>query len=113
LYAPKTDLQNEHPETVTRCASVKTTRYTYIARPGGQSELYDRAQDPQETRNLIDSRAHAATHEALQLRLVNWYVNTTGVPPPEKDPRDLPPFYPTPAHPTDPAGMAHMLDATT
>jgi choline-sulfatase len=113
LYAPKTDLQNEHPETISRCASVKTTRYTYIARPGGQSELYDRAQDPQETRNLIDSRAHVASREALQLRLVNWYINTTGVPPPDKDPRDTPPFYPTPAHPADPTGIAHLLDATT
>jgi choline-sulfatase len=113
LYAPKTDLQNEHPETISRCASVKTTRYTYIARPGGQSELYDRAQDPQETHNLIDSRAHASAREAMQLRLVNWYINTTGVPPPDKDPRDLPPFYPTPSHPADPAEIARMLDATT
>jgi arylsulfatase A-like enzyme len=113
LYAPKTDLQNEHPETITRCASVKTTRYTYIARPAGQSELYDRKDDPQETRNLIDSHAHVATREALQLRLMDWYINTTGVPPPDKDPRDTPPYYPTPKHPTDPAGIAHLLDAPT
>jgi len=111
LYAPKTDLQNERPETISRCASVRTTRYTYIARPGGQSELYDRAQDPGETRNLIDSHAHAPTREALQLRLMNWYINTTGVPASDKDPRDTPPFYPTPAHPYDPAAIAHILDA--
>jgi choline-sulfatase len=112
LYAPKTDLQNLHPDTISRCAAVKTSRYTFIARPGGQSELYDRTQDPQETRNLIDNHSHAGTREALQQRLVNWYINTTGIAPPDKDPRDLPPFYQTPEFPADPAGIAHMLDAT-
>jgi len=110
LYGAKTDLQNEHPETVARCASVRSPRYTYIARPGGQSELYDLTHDAQETHNLIDSRAHAATREALQIRLMDWYINTTGVPPPDKDPRDTPPFYPTPTHASDPDEIRKILD---
>jgi len=110
LYAPKTDLQNERPETITRCASIKTSRYSFIARPGGQSELYDRVQDPRETQNLIDHPRHAAVRAALQVRLMSWYINTTGVPAPDKDPRDTPPFYPTPDHPEDPALRSRILD---
>jgi len=109
-YAPKTDLQNQHPETVARCAAVKTTRHTFIARPGGVSELYDRAVDPRETHNLIDSRAHASLRETLQVRLMNWYINTTGVPPIDKDPRPTPPYYPPPRQPNDPGALARILD---
>jgi arylsulfatase A-like enzyme len=98
LYGPKTQLQNDHPETIARCASVKTPHHTFIARPAGQSELYDRLKDPGETNNLIDSHALATVRDALQTRLMSWYINTTGVPPPDKDPRDTPPFYPTPDH---------------
>lgn len=96
LYEPKTRLQNEHPEMITRCASVKTRRYNYIARPGGQSELYDRQADPLETRNLIDVSSHARTRADMEQRLLDWYISTTGVPPTDKDRRDTPPFYPTP-----------------
>lgn len=110
LYSPKTELQNERPETISRCASIKTTRHTYIARPGGQSELYDRQSDPGETRNLIDSKAHEGVREELQLRLMNWYIDTTGVPASDKDPRDLPPYYPTPSHASKPGERERLLD---
>jgi arylsulfatase A-like enzyme len=110
LYGAKTDLQNQRPGTVARCASVKTTRHTLIARPGGQSELYDRATDPGETRNLIDSHPHTSVREALQVRLMNWYINTTGVAPLDKDPRATPPYYPTPEHADDPGALARILD---
>jgi arylsulfatase A-like enzyme len=110
LYGPKTQLQNDHPETIARCAAIKTADYTFIARPGGQSELYDRRRDPGESRNLIDSRAHARVVETLRLRLMNWYINTTGVPPPDKDPRDMPPYYPTPGHLHDPGAREPILD---
>ena len=110
LYGPKTDLQNQRPDTVVRCASVKTRRHTFIARPGGQSELYDRAADPGETRNLIDSHAHATVRESLQARLLSWYINTTGVPADDKDPRATPPYYPTPVHPADPEALGRILD---
>lgn len=110
IYAPKTDLQNEQPDTISRCAAVKTARHTFIARPGGQSELYDRQNDPGETRNLIDDRAHASVREALQVRLMDWYINTSGVPASDKDPRGLPPFYRTPPKPDDPLERARILD---
>lgn len=47
----------------------------------------------------------------MQNRLLSWYVNTTGVPPADKDPRDLPPFYPTPdSLPGDEARRMQILD---
>jgi len=95
LYGPKTSLENDRPETVQRAASVKTREYNLVVRPQGQSELYDRRADPAETRNLIDSRSHATVRDALQTRLLNWYVETTGVPDTKRDPRDLPPFKPS------------------
>jgi len=94
LYGPKSALLNDRPETASRCASIKTGRYTYIARPGGQNELYDRSTDPWEEHNLIDDRSIAATRAELQQRLINWYINTSGVPEHDGDPRDLPQFNP-------------------
>lgn len=110
LYSVKTDLQSEQPELVSRCASIKTARYSYIARPGGQSELYDRSKDPNETRNLIDVKDHADTRAQLQRRLLNWYIDTTGVPASDRDPRDLPPYYPTPSLPERAGEKALILD---
>ena len=92
LYSAKHDVQNKHPETVTRAASVATPQYKYVARPGGLSELYDRRADPLELHNLIDDRRHVKVREALQVRLMNRYISTTGVPPIDRDPRETPPF---------------------
>jgi len=96
LYAPKTNLQNDQPASVSRVASVKTQRFSFTARPGAEGELYDRKKDPGLTVNLINSRAHSKVREDMQVRLMNRYINTTGVPPRDKDSRDTPPFYPTP-----------------
>jgi len=62
-----------------------------VARPQGQSELYDVRRDPGLRQNLIDDRSHAPIKEKLQAQMVDWYIDTTGVPPMDKDPRDLPP----------------------
>jgi arylsulfatase A-like enzyme len=90
LYGPKTRLQNERPETVTRCAAVRTRRYKYIARPNDQSELYDCAHDPLQRENLFGDSSLRDVQAELQSRLMNWYINTSGVPPPERDPRGAP-----------------------
>jgi len=92
LYTAKHELQNQHPETVQRAASVATPTFKYIARPGGQSELYDRKADPLETRNLIDDRRHESVREDLMQRLMDRYISTTGVPPWDRDGRDLPEY---------------------
>ncbi len=90
LYGPKTRLQNARPETVTRCAAVRTPRYKYIARPNDQSELYDCLQDPRLENNLYGDGSLRELQAELQARLVNWYIDTSGVPPPARDPRGAP-----------------------
>ena len=92
LYTAKHDIQNQQPETVTRAASIATRDYKFIARPGGQSELYDRHKDPMEMHNLIDSRSHKGLKSAMRERLMNRYISTTGVPPWDRDPREMPEF---------------------
>jgi len=90
LYGPKTRLQNERPESVSRCAAIRTARYKYISRPNDQSELYDCTADPLQENNLFDDRAMHDVQEELQRRLMHWYIDTTGVPPTERDPRGAP-----------------------
>jgi len=90
LYAPKTRLQNERPETVTRCAAVRTNRYKYIARPNDQSELYDCGQDPMQKNNLFGDSSMRDMQTELQTRLTSWYIDTSGVPPLQRDPRGAP-----------------------
>lgn len=97
LYGPKTRLQNEHPETITRAASVRTRTHKLIVRPNGQSELYDCARDPALRQNLFGESSVASVQAALQTRLLNWYINTSGIAPMDKDGRDPPPYYPTPS----------------
>jgi len=110
LYAPKTNLQNDRPETITRTASVKTQRYTYIARPGGQSELYDRQLDPMETKNLIVSRPHERMRSQMEERLLNWYIDTSGVPDEYRDAREMPPFVRNPSFPNIEARTRSLLN---
>ncbi len=99
IYTAKRNVQNLHPSTVTRAASVTTKKFKFIARPGGQSELYDRSVDPLETRNVIDETRYQKSHEALQTQLLNRYISTTGVPPIDRDGREAPEFMPMPAFP--------------
>jgi arylsulfatase A-like enzyme len=109
LYEPKTRLQNEHPQTVSRCAAVRTDRYKYIARPNGQSELYDCAGDPREEHNLFGDTSVRGTQEALQVRLMDWYIDTCGVPPLKRDPRGAP-VLDRPARLEHVAPLATLLD---
>lgn len=87
LYGPKTRLQNERPETITRCASIRTASHKYIVRPNDQSELYDCVKDPQQRNNLFGDSTLRSVQEQLQTRLTHWYVDTSGVPPLKRDPR--------------------------
>lgn len=105
IYSAKRELQNAIPRTVTRAASIATPAYKYIARPGDQSELYDRRRDPLETRNLIDQPAHRKVQAELQTRLMNRYISTTGVPPVDRDTRETPEFERMPSFPESEAAM--------
>lgn len=74
-----------------------TRTHKLIARPNGQSELYDCARDPGLRHNLFGESSVASVQAALQARLLNWYINTSGIAPMDKDGRDPPPYYPTPS----------------
>ncbi len=111
IYGPKSQLQVHHPETITRCAMVQTRDYKLVLRPGGQSELYDSRQDPQELHNLYGEPGAAAIRHRLIQRLAVWYLTTTGVAPFDKDPRAAPAFAPTP-HFADPHWQRDLLDQT-
>lgn len=89
-YLPKTNLQNDRPATIARDAAVRDRHFTYIERPDGPSELYDRRADPRETRNLADHHAFAPVRDRMRLRLLDWYINTSGVPNAARDRRDMP-----------------------
>ncbi|WP_041558296.1 sulfatase-like hydrolase/transferase [Novosphingobium sp. PP1Y] len=96
IYTAKHEIQNDFPQTVTRAAAITTPAYKLVSRPNGQSELYDRKKDPAELVNLIDDRRYARTREALTHKLLDRYISTTGVPPVERDSREVPPDPPMP-----------------
>lgn len=95
IYGPKTQLQNEEPQTISRSAMVRTQEAKLIQRPDGQCELYVYKSDPHEEHNLYGERSVAALQDELQRRLLHWYINTTGIAPKDKDQRNPPPFYPS------------------
>jgi choline-sulfatase len=95
-YHPRTKLEIEHPETLTRTAMVRTRRHKFVLRPAGQCELYDFTEDARELHNLYGDQSTRSLEEDLRARLLNWYVNTTGVAPNDKDQRSAPPYIPTP-----------------
>ncbi|MGC9291753.1 MAG: sulfatase-like hydrolase/transferase [Acidobacteriaceae bacterium] len=99
LYYPKINLQDEHPETISRAAMVRTHEYKLVSRPRGQSELYVYKDDPQEIHNRFGDRDVADVQHGLQQQLLHWYVNTTGIAPFDKDQRGLPAYYPSPTFP--------------
>ncbi|GAA0303498.1 hypothetical protein GCM10009087_11670 [Sphingomonas oligophenolica] len=110
VYAGKGALQNNDPAMISRDASIKTRHYTYISRPAGQDELYDRRNDPGEARNLIDESGMASVRADMQRRLLNWYINTSGVPDEHRDERGTPEFIPNPIFPDALTRSTQLLD---
>jgi choline-sulfatase len=94
MYEGKQKLQNEEPRSVSRSSMVRTRTHKLIVRPQGESELYSYADDPQERQNLYGDRSVAAVQVELQSKLLDHYIDTTGIAPADKDSRNAPPFYP-------------------
>ncbi|HLK51587.1 MAG TPA: sulfatase-like hydrolase/transferase [Bryobacteraceae bacterium] len=90
-YYPKVALQNQEPDTVTRSTMIRTLTHKLILRPDDQSELYDFATDPRELHNAYGDSAYQGVQERLTAALADWYVRTSDVAPPERDPRGFPP----------------------
>jgi choline-sulfatase len=99
MYAGKQKLQNDEPLSVSRSAMVRTRTHKLIVRPQDQSELYRYADDPQEQNNLYGDSGFAAVQVELQSKLLDHYIETTGIAPFDKDSRNSPPFYPNRPNP--------------
>ncbi len=109
-YAGKIRLQNERPQTVSRSAMVRTRTHKLIVRPQGQGELYHYESDPHEEHNLYGDSSVASVRADLQSKLLDHFVNTTGIAPFDKDSRSSPPFYPTRADIPPPDWQQTILD---
>lgn len=86
-YWPKLELQQRHPETVTRSIAMRTLRHKLVHRPGDVSELYDLTADPREETNLIADPRHQAVRHRLQGEILDWLMTTSDVTPWHEDPR--------------------------
>jgi hypothetical protein len=83
-------LQNDHPETITRAAMIRTLDHKLVVRPDGQSEFYDLRRDPLELNNAIGGRQYAGIQAQLRTRMRDWYIRTSDVAPSEHDARGFP-----------------------
>jgi choline-sulfatase len=92
---PKPRMQQERPDTVRRCAMIRTRTHKLVRRPHGAHELYDLGEDPLELDNLYEKDGHKEVRDALERQLLDWYVSTSDVVPLEEFPRDLPERYVT------------------
>ena len=110
LYTPKIRLQNERPETVARSAMVRTQTHKLIMRPQGQCELYSSKDDPQERNNQFGDRSVAGVQAELERKLLDHFIETTGIAPTDKDSRDSPPYYPTNNSLSAPGWQQKVLD---
>lgn len=90
IYYPKVSLQNEHPETITRATMIRTHDHKLVARPDGQSELYDLKKDPRELQNVYGDRSYATVQDQLHASMLDWYIRTSDVAPKKHDPRGFP-----------------------
>jgi choline-sulfatase len=109
-YQGKIKLQNEEPLSISRSSMVRTRTHKLIVRPQGQCELYSYADDPQERNNLYGEGSVASVQADLQSKLLDHYIETTGIAPFDKDPRDCPPFYPDRSYPIPDNWHRTMLD---
>ena len=91
IYYPKVSLQNQHPETITRATSIRTSDYRFVLRPDGMSELYDLKKDPRELHNVYGMKSYSSHENALRERLLDWYIRTSDAAPAERDRRGFPP----------------------
>ncbi|MEO6924181.1 MAG: sulfatase-like hydrolase/transferase [Bryocella sp.] len=94
--AGKGRLDLQDASLISRAASIKTHEYKFVRRPQGQSELYVLDSDPRQLRNRFGERSVATLQDAAQQRLLDWYINTTGIAPWDRDQRAFPPYAPQP-----------------
>lgn len=91
IYYPKCLLNHTYPLSVCRSVMIRTLTHKLARRPAsGEHELYDLQADPQELHNVHDEPGYADVRRELGTRLLDWYIRTADVTPPEKDSRGMP-----------------------
>lgn len=90
IYYAKGLQQQEHPESVCRTVMLRTLDHKLVRRTAGVNELYDLVEDPLELHNRYDDPALADVRQALEERMLTWYIHTSDVVGFEH-PRGLPP----------------------
>jgi choline-sulfatase len=108
-YYPRLHLHHAEPETVSRCAAIKTKDFNFVSRPQGESEFYLLKDDPLQKNNRFDDRDVQAMQQEAQTLLLHWYVDTTGIAPWGTDARDFPPYIQRPTFPGT-SSPAEILD---
>ncbi len=107
-YYDRLSLQIAEPQTASRVAAVRTTKYTFVSRSQGVSELYLRKDDPEERHNRFGDKTLADVQHEAETRLLHWYTDTAGIAPMNRDPRGFPPSIPMPEFP--PHSQDRILD---
>jgi arylsulfatase A-like enzyme len=85
-YALKGALQHDEPELVGKAFCLRNSDWSYVWRQYEGEELYDRRDDPHETRNVRDGTDDAITN-GLRAQLFGWLADTSDVIPWQADPR--------------------------
>jgi len=91
IYYPKLLQQQECPESVCRTVMIRTASHKLVRRTNGEHELYDLEKDPRETVNVADAPEYRTVRQALEQRLLDWYLHTSDVTPFDENPRGFTP----------------------
>lgn len=86
IYYPKSLQQQEHPLSVCRSVSVRTSTFKLIIRTDPLvldhcSELYDLVLDPLELKNVYNNVSYATEQNNLKNQIFMWYLHTSDVTP--------------------------------
>jgi arylsulfatase A-like enzyme len=86
-YDLKAAVQAEDITNVGRGSAIRTPDWSYVHRPYDTCELYDRHDDPGETRNLIDDPSRSGVIQDHRDLLLDFMTRTSDVIPWDADPR--------------------------
>lgn len=86
-YWPRISLQHEEGPAHTKACMVREGSLKYVMRLYEKDQLYDLAEDPSETCNLIDDARYAGDIARLKERLLSFYMETGDFVPPVMDKR--------------------------
>ncbi len=89
LYMPRVSLQQLDGPEHTKAIMLRTRQWKYVYRVYEKHELYDLANDPDETINRIDDTDVADVLNELKLRMLRFFVETTDVVPYKEDERNF------------------------